>query len=178
VKASLHRLTRRFESALRLLSSAIEAQQSLGNSDGEARTWNHVGLVCLDMGDLPRALRAFRTALDLLGPDAPLDVVISTGHNLVKALIADGRLSAAASALALLEPFYRRLTSARLSAKAEWMRARLCRELRQLPAAQLAYERAYAILITEPRSPELPNLVKEMAELEAAMNTPPDRGEV
>ncbi|HVG26355.1 MAG TPA: tetratricopeptide repeat protein [Acidobacteriaceae bacterium] len=173
VTASLHRLTRRFESALDLLLSIVEAQKSLANPDGEARTWNHFGLVCLDMGDRPGALRAFRTALDLLGPDAPLDVVISTGHNLLKALIADGRLSAAAAGLALLEPFYRRLTSPRLAAKVEWMRARLCRELQQFQAAQLAYERAYSILIKEPRSPELATLTKEMAELEAAMSSSP-----
>jgi hypothetical protein len=61
----------------------------------------------------------------------------------------------------------------RLAAKVEWMRARLCRELQQLHAARLAYERAYALLITEPRSPELSNLLKEMAELEAAMSKSP-----
>lgn len=172
VTASLYRNTGRFESAVQILFSAIEAEKSIGNTDGEARHHNHLGIVYLDMEDRPQALRAFRTALNLLGPDAPPDVVASTGHNLVKALIADGRLSAASSALILLEPFYRRLTSVRLSAKAEWLRARLCRELRQLPAAQLAYERAYALLITEPRSPELPNLVREIADLEAAMSAP------
>jgi tetratricopeptide (TPR) repeat protein len=172
VTASLYRNTGRFESAVQILFSAIESEKSIGNTDGEARHHNHLGIVYLDMEDRPQALRAFRTALNLLGPDAPPDVVASTGHNLVKALIADGRLSAASSALILLEPFYRRLTSTRLSAKAEWLRARLCRELQQLPAAQLAYERAYALLITEQRSPELPNLVKEMADLEAAMSAP------
>ncbi len=175
VTASLHRNTGRFESAVRLIFSAIEAEQSIGNMDGEARHHNHLGIVYLDMDDRPRALSAFHSALQLFGPEAPVDVVVSTGHNLVKALIADGRLSAASSALMLLEPFYRRLTSARLSAKGEWLRARLCREMRLLPAAQLAYERAYELLITEPRSPELPNLIKEMAELEAAMNPEPDK---
>lgn len=96
-----------------------------------------------------------------------------TGHNLMEALIHDGRLAAASSALALLEPFYRRITSKRLAAKAEWVRALLCRKLQQFHAAQLAYERAYELLITEPRSPELATLVKEMAELEAAMSSPP-----
>lgn len=171
VTASLHRNTGRFESAVNILHSAIEAEKSAGNTDAEARHHNHLGLVYEDMGDRPHALRAFKTALDLFGPDAPLDVVASTGHNLVKTLIADGRLSAAAAGVTLLEPFYRRLTSVRLAAKVEWMRARLCRELQQLHAAKLAYERAYALLITEPRSPELPNLAKEMAEFEAAMSS-------
>ncbi|HWM95206.1 MAG TPA: tetratricopeptide repeat protein [Thermoanaerobaculia bacterium] len=153
IRAAVHRNTGRFESAAEFLTAAIDAHKSIGDSNAEARTWNLLGIVCLDAGDLPRALRAFRTALDLFGPDAPLDVVTSTGHNLVKALIEAGRLGAAASALALLEPLYRRLTSARLAAKAEWMRARLCRELKQFPAAQFAYERAHALLITEPRSP-------------------------
>lgn len=169
VTASLYRLTGKFERAIQILFSAIEAEKSIGNTDGEARHYNHLGIVYLDMDDRPQALRAFQTALDLYGPCAPLDVVTSTGHNLVKTLIADGRLAAAAAGLALLEPLYRRLTSARLSAKVEWMRARLCSELKQFPAAKLAYERAYAILITEPRSPELPNLIKEMAEFEALM---------
>lgn len=170
VTASLCRLTGKFERAIQILFSAIAAEKSMGNTDGEARHHNHLGIVYLDMDDRPQALRAFKTALDLYGPGAPLDVVTSTGHNLVKTLIADGRLSAAASALALLEPLYRGLTSVRLSAKVEWMRARLCLELKQFPAAKLAYERAYALLITQPRSPELPNLVKEMDELEALMS--------
>jgi tetratricopeptide (TPR) repeat protein len=173
IKASLHRNTGRLESAAQLLTAAIEAHRSIGDPHAEARTWDLLGIVYVDLGDGPRALGAFRTALELLGPDAPLDVVASTGHNLVKALILEGRLSAAASGLALLEPFYRRLTSARLSAKVEWTRATLCRELRQLPAAQLAYERAYALLINESRSPELPALIKEMADLEAEMSSLP-----
>lgn len=174
VKASLHRNTGRLESAAQLLTAAIDAYRSIDDPHAEARTWDLLGIVYVDLGDRPQALRAFRTALELLGPDAPLDVVASTGHNLVKALILEGRLSAAISGLALLEPFYCRLTSARLSAKVEWTRATLCRELQQLPAAQLAYERAYALLITEPRSPELPALLKEMADLEAVMSNSPD----
>jgi tetratricopeptide (TPR) repeat protein len=170
VTASLHRNTGKLESAAQLLTAAIDAHRSIGDSHAEARTWDLLGIVCIELGDRPRSLLAFQTALDLLGPDAPLDVVASTGHNLVKALILDGRPSAAASGLALLEPFYRRLTSVRLAAKVEWTRAALCRELQQFPAAQLAYERAYALLSTEPRYPELATLVQEMAEFEAAMN--------
>jgi hypothetical protein len=92
---------------------------------------------------------------------------------LLETLVADGRFEAAASALVVLEPYYRGLTSARLAAKAEWLRARLCRGLQQLPAAQLAFERAHALLITEPRAPELPELLQEMAELEALMSNSP-----
>lgn len=165
VTASLHRNTGRFESSVRLLLSAIEIERAIGDSDGQARHYNHLGIVYGDWGNRPQALGAFQTALDLLGPNAPLDVVASTGHNLLETLIADGRLAAAASALVLLEPFYRRLTSPRLSAKGEWAKARLCRALKQFPAARLAYERAYALLITEPRAPELAELMQEMAEL-------------
>lgn len=173
VRASLHRNTDRYESAAQFLAAAIEEHRAIGDSLGEARTLNLLGIVYRDAEDRPRAFRAFRNALDLLGTDAPVDAVAMTGHNLMETLIDDGRLSAAASALALLEPFYRRITSVRLSAKAEWIRARLCRELRQFPAAKLAYERAHALLLTEPRFPELPelpDLLQEMAELEAAMN--------
>lgn len=173
VKASLHRNMGRLESAAQFLTAAIDAHRAIGDSDSEARTWDLLGLVCVGLGDRSRALRAFRTALDLLGPDAPLDVVASTGHNLVRTLIEDGRLSAAASGLALLEPFYRRLTSNRLAAKVEWARAFLCRELQQFPAARLAYERAYTLLSAEPRSPDLAVLAVEMAEFEAAMSKSP-----
>lgn len=165
VTASLHRVTSRFESAVGLLNSAIEVQKSIGDSNAEARHYNHLGIVYLDQGDRRRALLAFETALNLLAPDAPLDVVASTGHNLVETLIADDRLSAAASALVLLEPFYRSLTSARLAAKTEWMRARMFRKLQHLAAARRAYDRAYTLLSTEPRSPELAELAKEMADL-------------
>lgn len=177
VKASLHRNTSKFDSAAQLLTLAIEAHRLIGDPLGEARTWNLLGIVYRDLEDLPRALRAFRTALDLLGPDSPLDAFVMTGHNLMETLIADRRLSAAATAMALLEPFYRRITSARLAAKAEWIRARLCRELRQYAAAHLAYERAQALLLTEPRSPELSTLLNEMAELEDLMSNSSASGE-
>jgi len=165
VTASLHRNTDRFESAADFLTVAIDAYKSLGDPIGEARTHNLLGLVCLDWGDRPRALRAYQTALDLLGPDAPTDIVAATGHNLVETLIEDGRLGAAAAALALLEPFFRRFPTEALIAKTEWLRARLCRELKQFTAARFAFERAYALLRTEPRCRELADLIKEMSEL-------------
>lgn len=170
IRASLHRNTGRFESAAEFLVSAIDVHRSIGDSGGEARALNLLGIVYSDSKDHPNALRAFKAALDLLGPDAPIDALAMTGHNLLEALIDDGRLSAAASALALLDPFYRRITSARLAAKVEWARARLCRESKHLDAAQLAYERAHELLSSEPRSPELAMLAEEMAELEALLS--------
>ena len=65
----------------------------------------------------------------------------------------------------LPEPLYKRFKSARLTAKAEWLKARMCRAVDQLEAARLAYERAYESLGTEPRSPELLDLEAEMAGL-------------
>lgn len=172
VRASLHRNLDRYESAAQFLTAAIDEHRATGDPLGEARTLNLLGIVYRDAADHPSAFRAFKAALELLGPDSPVDAVAMTGHNLMETLIDDGRLSAASSALALLEPFYRRITSARLSAKAEWIRARLCRALEQFHAAQLAYERAYDLLRAEsrfPDLPELPDLLQEMAELEALM---------
>lgn len=166
VKATLHRWTRRFESAVEFLHSAIEIQRSIGNPDGEARHHNHLGIIYLDAGDLPQALRSYQAALDLYGPDSPVDLMVMTSHNMLEALIAWGRPTAAATVLALLERFYQRITSTRLAAKAEWARAKLCREFGQFDAAKLAFERTHALLIKEPRSPELPELIEEMAELE------------
>ncbi len=128
VTANLHRDTGRYESAVHLLTSAIADQKLLGDSTGEARSMHLLGLTYLDSGEPERALCAFQTALGLLG-DAPLDVVASTGHSLFRALIQAGRLSAAAAALEVLEPFYRRLASARLAARCAWVRARLWRNL-------------------------------------------------
>lgn len=164
VKASLLRNTGRYESAARLLTSAMDAQKSLGNPDGEARLYAMLGIVYLDAGNRSQAIRCFRSALDLLTPASPPDLLVSASHNLFQTLIAAGRLSAASAVLAVLEPSYRRLDSARLMAKAEWMRARLYRAMAQLPAARLAYERAYELLSTEPLSPDLAQLANEMAE--------------
>jgi len=111
--------------------------------------------------------------LELVGPATPADVVASTGHNLVETLIAEGRFAAASATMESLEPSYLRLTSARLLAKAEWMRARLWRALHQGTAARRAYERAFAHLSTEPRSRELPDLVCEMAGFFTAAATSP-----
>jgi tetratricopeptide (TPR) repeat protein len=165
ITASLHRNTGKLESAVRLLTTAIDAQRAAGDTDSLARTYNLLGITYYDLGDWTRALCAYQSALDLLGPEAPLDVVAATGHNLLQALIADGRLAAAVSALALLDPLNRRLTSVRLAAKVEWLRARLCRKLNQPTAAQVSYERAYALLSSEPQCPELDILAKEMAEI-------------
>lgn len=169
VKATLYRCLRRFDEARDLLLSAIEIQKSIGNLDGEGRHHNHLGIMYFESGDLPEALDAYQASLKFLRFGSSVDALVMTGHNLLETMIADGRLSAAASALALLEPFYRNVTSARLAAKIEWARARLCREQGHLPAAQLAFERAHEHLLAEPKAPELPNLLKEMAELNALM---------
>jgi tetratricopeptide (TPR) repeat protein len=146
---------------VRFLIAALDAQRSMGPSI--VRTFNLLGLVALEAGERPEALHFFNTALELVGPATPADVIASTGHNLVETLIAEGRYAVASATMELLEPSYLRLTSARLLAKAEWMRARLWRALHQVTAARRAYERAFAHLSTEPRSRELPDLVCEMA---------------
>jgi len=168
VKASLHRNTRRYASAEGFLLSALAAQQSLADPVGLARIYNLLGLVYSDSGDRLQALASFQTALDLLVQGSPRDALATTGHNLFHALIAEGRLEAASAALVSLEPLYQSLTSTRLLAKADWMRARLYRALKQLPASRLAYERAYERLSTDPRSPELAVLIKEVKDLPAA----------
>jgi len=173
VKAALYRHTGRFESAVQCLTAALATYEAAGDCQSQARTWNLLGITYFDWGDRQQALGAYHTALELVALDGSIEDLAMTGHNMLQTLIADGRLSAATSVLALLEPYYRGVTSARLSAKVEWMRARLCRELKQLPAAQLAYERAYALLSTEPRAAEQPELLQEMAELEAPMNSSP-----
>lgn len=165
VSASLHRNMGRFETAVHFLKTAIEAHRALEDSLGEARTYNILGIVYFDAGDRAQALHAYQAALNLLGPEAPIDVIATTGHNLLETLIADRRLGAAASSLAVLEPVFRRFPPGRLTAKTEWMRARLCRELEQYSAARLAYERAYALLSSEPSAPELAELAGEMAAL-------------
>jgi tetratricopeptide (TPR) repeat protein len=170
VRGSLYRNTSRFEGAADLLREAVELQRSIGDSAAEARHHNHLGIIHFDSGNPEQALHSFKAALDLFGPGAPRDVLASTGHNMVETLIAAGRLSAATTTLALLEPYHRNLTSTRLAAKAEWLRARLCIEMGQLHAAQLAFERAHALLITQPRSPELPSLMREMTDLQAAID--------
>ncbi len=167
VTASLHRSTGQSETAAQFLTLAIDAHHALGDSQGEARTYSLLGLVYFDAKDFPRALRAYQASLDLLGPDAPIDMVAKTGHNLVETLIAAGRLRAASASMALLEPLFSRFPPGRLTAKTEWLRARLCREQRLFAAAQLAYERAYDLLNTDPPSPDLAELLKEMAELPA-----------
>lgn len=165
VTSSLYRSTGRLDNAISILRSAIEAYRSSGDTAGEARTQNLLGIVYFDKGQPRKALRAYQAALDLLGSDASLESFASASHNLLEGLIADGRLGAAASVMTLLEPFQGRLTSARLSAKAMWMRARLCREQKHFDAARLAYQRAFDLLSTEPRSPELAELAQEMADL-------------
>ncbi|HVR95387.1 MAG TPA: tetratricopeptide repeat protein, partial [Thermoanaerobaculia bacterium] len=71
IRASLYRSTDRIEQAVELLTTAIAAYKSAGDSQSEARTWNLLGILCVDSGDRQQALRAFKSALDLLMPDAP-----------------------------------------------------------------------------------------------------------
>lgn len=165
VQASLHRNTGRLAGAAACLTAAIEKHKAVADPAGETRLHNLLGVVYEELGNLPQAFRSFRNAMALLRPDTPPDLVVTTGHNLFGALIAASRLKDAAAALILLEPSYRRLSSPRITAKAEWLRARLCRALHQLPAARLAYDRACEILAAEPLSPELADLTAERAGL-------------
>lgn len=165
VRASLERQQFRFQCAESYLATALAEQQALRDPDGEARLRNLLGIIYTDWGKLPRAILSFQDAMALFSPTTPLDVAVSTGHNLFEALIAANRLEDASATLLMLEPYYRQLNSPRITAKSEWMRARLCRALDQIPAARLAYESAYKLLSTEPRSPELVELAAEMADL-------------
>jgi tetratricopeptide (TPR) repeat protein len=166
VRSSLDRNLGRYESAERSLADALAAYESLADPVGLARTYNLLGLARSESGDRSRALRAFQTAFSFLGQGAPLDILATTGHNLFYTFVAAGRLEAAEAALAALEPLYsRQFTAARLAAKCEWMRARLFRRLRRRLAARRAYDRAYELLRTAQPSPELAQLVQEMADV-------------
>jgi tetratricopeptide (TPR) repeat protein len=165
VRSSLDRNLGRYESAERSLADALAAHESLADPVGLARTYNLLGLALSESGDRSRALRAFQTAFSFLGQGAPLDILATTGHNLFHTFLAAGRLEAAEAALASLEPFYSRFTATRLVAKAAWMRARLFRLLRRRLAARRAYDRAYELLRTAQPSPELAQLVQEMADV-------------
>jgi tetratricopeptide (TPR) repeat protein len=165
VKASLYRNTGSLESAAECLTAAIRKHKAVVDPAGEARLHNLLGVIYEESGKLPQAFRSFRNAMTLFRPDTPPDLVVSTGHNLLGTLIAANRLEDAAAASILLEPNYRRLSSPRIKAKAEWMRARLCRAMNRIPAARLAYDRACEILNAEPFSPELADLTAERAGL-------------
>ena len=164
VRSCLERNTRRYESAERSLAEALAAHESLADPVGLARTYNLLGLVYSESGARDQALRAFQTAFGFLRQEAPLDLLTTTGHNLFHTLIAVGRLEAAEEALASLVPFYNKLTSPRLAAKASWMRARLFRRLGRRLAARRDYQRAVDLLRTAQDSPELARLVQEMAD--------------
>lgn len=165
VRASLHRNTGSYECAAFLLGCAIKAQEPLEDPAGRARLYIQLGIVELDAGNRPRAFRCFHTALDLLTPDAPPDLLIAAGHNMFQTLLAAGRLAAAAKTLAGLEPLYRRLNAPRITARAEWLRARLYRAKAQCDAARLAYQRAHELLSAEPLTPDLDQLTAEMSDL-------------
>lgn len=169
VTANLYRSMGRFLEAEHLLTSALDVQRAIGGTDGEGRIYNLLGINYFDSGQPARAVCSYQSALDRYTTATPSEAVTMTGHNLVEALIASGRLASAATLMTILEPSYRRITSGRLAAKVEWARARLLRELRQPSAALLAFERAYEILIKEPRAPELAELMKEMARLKAIL---------
>jgi tetratricopeptide (TPR) repeat protein len=153
----------RYESAKRSLVKALAAHESQADPVGLARTYNLLGLAHSESGNRNQALHAFQTAFSFLGQGAPLEILTTTGHNLFHTFLAAGRLDAAEAALASLEPLYSRLTSTRLAAKAAWMRARLSRRLRRMLAARHAYDRAYELMRTAQPSPELAELVQEMA---------------
>lgn len=165
VRASLHRNTGRLDKAFRLLCTVAETLDLQRSASAAARASNLLGIVLLDMGRRPLALRWFRFALDLSHAGTPADVVVSAGHNLIEALLAEGRYEEAVTAMLTLEPSYQRFKSARITAKAAWLRARLCRAVDQMEAAGVAYERAHAAMSLEPRSPELFDLEAEMAGL-------------
>jgi tetratricopeptide (TPR) repeat protein len=165
VQASLHRNTGKLESAARLVGAVIEAEIPLRCSPFAVRACNLMGLVMLDAGGRSQALRWFQLALNFVVPETPVDLVASAGHNMVETLLAEGRFEEASTAMLTLEPLYKRFKSARLTAKAEWLRARMCRAVDQPAAARLAYERAHEALRTEPRSPELLDLEAEMTGL-------------
>jgi tetratricopeptide (TPR) repeat protein len=182
LKASLCRDRREFSEAERLLDRVIAIHRRLGQSNLMGRAIAQKATVLHQAGDLEGCLVLLHQALDLADPHDDPRWHLAVRHNLISALVNDGRPREAFALLFHTRPLYLKMGDRMQLLRLRWLEGQVAQGLHRLEQAEaafrevrdafvelgIAYDAALvsldlaAVYAEQGRTPEMRRLAEEM----------------
>jgi tetratricopeptide (TPR) repeat protein len=139
LKAALCRDRRQFAEAGRLLDRAIVIYRRLGQTNLMGRVIAQKAVVLQQAGDPKGSLALLQRALELVDPHDDPRTYLSVRHNLIVALVDDGRPREAFALLFHTRPLYLRLGDRMILLRLRWLEGQVAQALQRLEQAEAAF---------------------------------------
>ncbi len=139
LKASLWRDRRDLPQASRLLDRVIAIYRRLGQTSLLGAALNQKAVVLQEAGDTRSSMALLRRALDLLDPNEEPRRFLAARHNLICALLADGRPREAFALLFHTRPLYLKMGDRMNLVRMRWLEGQVAQALKRLDQAEAAF---------------------------------------
>lgn len=139
LKASLCRDRRQFAEAARLLDRVITIYQRLGQSNLTGRALSQKALLQFYAGDREGCMVILRRALELIDPHEDPRCYLNARHNLILALVDDGKPREAFALLFHTRPLYLKMGDRMNLLRLRWLEGQVARGLHRLEQAETAF---------------------------------------
>jgi tetratricopeptide (TPR) repeat protein len=139
LKASLCKDRRHFAEAARLLERVITIYQRLGQSNLTGRALTQKAMLQFRAGDREGCMVLLRRALELIDPHEDPRYFLSARHNLIMALVEDGKPREAFALLFHTRPLYLKMGDRMNLLRLRWLEGQVARGLHRLEQAETAF---------------------------------------
>jgi tetratricopeptide (TPR) repeat protein len=139
LKASLCKDRRQFPEAARLLDRVIAIYQRLGQSNLTGRALAQKGMLLLHTRDREGCMALLRRALELIDPHENPRWHLVVRHNLISALVDDGKPREAFALLFHTRPLYLKMGDRMNLLRLRWLEGQVAQGLNRLEQAEAAY---------------------------------------
>jgi tetratricopeptide (TPR) repeat protein len=139
LKASLCKDRRHFAEAARLLDRVITIYQRLGQSNLTGRALSQKATVQHFAGDREGCMVLLRRALELIDPHEDPRCFLNARHNLIVALVDDGKPREAFALLFHTRPLYLKLGDRMNLLRLRWLEGQVAQGLHRLEQAETAF---------------------------------------
>jgi tetratricopeptide (TPR) repeat protein len=139
LKASLCKDRRQFPEAARLLDRVIAIYQRLGQANLTGRALAQKGMLLLHTRDREGCMALLRRALELIDPHENPRWHLIVRHNLISALVDDGKPREAFALLFHTRPLYLKMGDRMNLLRLRWLEGQVAQGLNRLEQAEAAY---------------------------------------
>ncbi|HYL06287.1 MAG TPA: hypothetical protein VE075_09620 [Thermoanaerobaculia bacterium] len=139
LKASLHRDRRQFAEAAHLLDRVIAIYRRLGQSSLMGQALAQKGNVLLQARDTEGCMTLLRRALELIDPQEDPRWYLIVRHNLIVALLDDGKPREAFALLFHTRPLYLKMGDRMNLLRLRWLEGQVAQGLHRLEQAEAAF---------------------------------------
>lgn len=147
LKASLCKDRRHFAEAARLLDRVITIYQRLGQANLTGRALGQKATLQLLAGDREGGMALLRRALELIDPHEDPRWYLNARHNLIAALVDDGKPREAFALLFHTRPLYLKLGDRMNLLRLRWLEGQVAHGLHRLEQAETAFREVRAAFV-------------------------------